>query len=134
MPRPASAPTAPQNTVAPANNIYQHQAQQLTQQSALTTASKPEKLYRRAVERVLRDRAAHGIDDEQVQLITSKCTIDALLDEVRKAKETSRSSGGGKVTKLFKTGFKDGLATFERFEKAVDVMVQAGKYHMPSNW
>jgi len=102
-------------------NLYQLQAQHLTQASA---PSKPELIYQDAVQQIRRNELTNGVSDEQFQLITSKINIDALLEEVEKAKVQNRGSSNGGV-RMFRKASKASLETLERFEKAVDVMVQS---------
>lgn len=110
------------SVVAPNAQLYQLQAQQLTQAS---TPSKPEeRLYQDAVQRILQNRSTNGITDDQVRLITSQTNIEALPEEVNKAKVQNGGSSNGGMRK-FKKGSKSSLETLERFEKAVDVMVQS---------
>lgn len=110
------------SVVAPAQ-IYQLQAQQLTQAS---TQSKPERLYQDAVDQIIQKRLTNGISEDQVQLITSQTGIEALLEEVKKAKVQNGGSSNGGV-RMFKKASKFSLETLERFEKAVDVMVQSSE-------
>lgn len=109
------------SVVAPNAQIYQLQAQQLTQAS---TPSKPERLYQDAIQQILQSRPTNGITDDQVRLITSHSNIEALLEEVRKAKVQNDGSSNAGV-RMFKKASKASLETLERFEKGLDVMVQS---------
>lgn len=109
------------SVVAPNAQFYQLQAQQLTQAS---TTSKPERLYQDAVQQILQNRSTNGIRDDQVQLITSQTRIEALLEEVKKAKVQNGGSSNRGV-RMFKKASEASLETLERFEKVVDVMVQS---------
>ena len=109
------------SVVAPNAQLYQLQAQQLTQASS---PSKAARLYQDAVQQILQNRSGNGIKDDQVRLITSQTDIDTLLDEVKKAKAQNGGSSNGGV-RMFQKAAKASLETLERFEKAVDVMVQS---------
>ena len=109
------------SSVLPNAQLYQLHAQQLTQAS---TPSKQQRLYHDAVRQILQTRSTNGINDDQVQLITSQTSIEALLEEVDKAKVQNGGSSNG-VVRIFKNASKATLETLERFEKVVDVMVQS---------
>jgi len=109
------------SVVAPNAQLYQLQAQHLTQASA---PSKPERLYQDAVQQILQNRSTNGITDDQVRLITRQSNIEALLEDVRKAKVQNDGSSNARV-RMLKKASKASLETLERFEKALDVMVQS---------
>lgn len=110
------------SSAVPSNaQLYQLQAQQLTQAS---TPSKPERLYQDAVQQILQNRSTNGIKDDQVRLITSQTAVEALVEEVKKAKVQNGGSSNGGV-RMFKKASRFSFETLERFEKAVDVMVQS---------
>lgn len=104
-----------------AANVFQLQAQQIAQASA---PSKPELIYQDAVQQIRQNRLSNNISDEQFQLITSKINIEALLEEVEKAKVQNRASSNVGV-RMFRKASKASLETLERFKEAVDIMVQS---------